>query len=317
MRTVFLGTPRAAVPSLRALSDSAHAPVAVVCQPDRPAGRGRRLTPPPVKEAALELGLPVLQPESVATKAFRAELAAFEPELLAVVAYGRILGPKLRAVAPRGAINLHFSLLPRWRGAAPVQRALLAGDQTTGVSLFRLVDELDAGPVYRTEALSVEPGEHAPALEARLAELGAGLFVDLLDRLEADGPEPEEQDESLVTLAPPLRREEGRLDPRRPAAELLRQVRALDPWPGARFELEAGPLAVLEASVFEGGAAGARPGTVIGTRGEGLLVACGGAEALLLERVKPAGRKAMSGASLVNGRVLAAGDRLPLPDGEG
>lgn len=317
MRTVFLGTPRAAVPALRALAESAHAPAAVVCQPDRRAGRGRRLSAAPVKEAALELGLPVLQPESVATKAFRAELASFEPELLAVVAYGRILGPKLRAVAPRGAINLHFSLLPRWRGAAPVQRALLAGDERTGVSLFRLVDELDAGPVFVEGAVDVEPGEHAPALERRLAELGAGLFVELLDRLEAgEAPEPREQDESGLTLAPPLRREEGRLDPRRAPDELLRRVRALDPWPGARFELESGPLAVLEASVEAQGADGAAPGTVLAVSGQALVVACGEGGALRLERVKPAGRQAMSGASLVNGRVLAVGDVLPVPAGE-
>lgn len=310
MKTVFLGTPRAAVPCLEALLASAHAPAAVVCQPDRPAGRGRRLSPPPVKEAAREAGLPVLQPEAVTTRAFREELAAFEPELLVVVAYGRILGPKLRGIAPRGALNVHFSLLPRWRGAAPVQRAILAGDPVTGVSLMELVDELDAGPVHLAESVEIGADEHAPALEARLAELGAGLLPPLLDRLEAEDLRPEPQDEEQVTLAPPLRREEGRLDPELRAEELHRQVRAYDPWPGARFALKGERLVVVEAMPVEPTETATACGEVLGLQGEGLVVACGEGTALRLDRVKPAGRGAMSGRSLLNGRRVGLGDRL-------
>ena len=315
MRTVFLGTPRAAVPSLSALAASAHAPAAVVCRPDRPSGRGLRSAAPPVKEAALELGLPVLQPESVAASAFRRALAAHEPEVLVVVAFGRILGPKLRSVAPRGALNVHFSLLPRWRGAAPVQRAMLAGDEATGVSLMQLVDELDAGPVYRQESLGIGPEERAPELEARLADLGSRLLVEVLDALAAGAIEAREQDPRLVTLAPPLRREEGALDLRRPAAELERRVRALDPWPGSRFELAGRGVQVLRARSREAAAGGSEPGRVLGAEGEGLLLACGEGTALLLELVKPEGRQAMSGRSLLNGRLVAVGDLVSIPEG--
>jgi methionyl-tRNA formyltransferase len=308
---VFFGTPRAAEPSLRALAASRHSPAAVVCQPDRPAGRGRRLSSPPVKEAALELGIPVLQPGSVKTRLFREEIAALDPGVLVVVAYGRLLGPKLRATAPEGAVNVHFSLLPRWRGAAPVQRALLAGDERTGVSLIRLVDELDAGPVLAREEVAIEPNERASQLEARLAVIGARLLVSVLDGLEAGRVTEEPQDERAVTLAPPLRREEGRLDPARPASELERRVRALDPWPGARLETGGPAIAVLEAEARAAGAGDRPPGTVLPARGEALPLACGEGSVLLLRRVKPAGRGAMSGSSLVQGRHLSVGQRLP------
>jgi methionyl-tRNA formyltransferase len=315
VRTVFLGTPRAAVPSLRALAGSRHEVAGVVCRPHRRAGRGRRLHAPPVKEAALELGLPVLQPEAVKTRAFREAIAALEPEALVVVAYGRILGPRLRAVARHGALNVHFSLLPRWRGAAPVQRAILAGDSRSGVSLMSLVDELDAGPVYRQEAVDIGEGEHAPALEARLAELGAGLLLQVLDEVEGGGAQASPQDERGVTLAPPLRKGEGLLDPRQPASVLLRSIRALDPWPGARLELGERRITVLEASVREGAGPEAVPGTFLEPEGEALPLCCGEGSELLLERVKPAGRQAMSGRSLVDGRVVGPGERVPAPAG--
>ena len=312
MRTVFLGTPRAAVPCLRALAASRHEVAAVVCQPDRRAGRGRRLQAPPVKEAALELGLPVLQPESVKTRAFREQLAAHEPDALVVVAYGRILGPKLRAVAPLGALNVHFSLLPRWRGAAPVQRAILAGDARSGVSLMSLVDELDAGPVYRRESVEIGASEHAPELEGRLAELGAGLLLEVLDELETGEAEAIEQDPALVTLAPPLAKGEGLLDPGEPAEALLRRVRALDSWPGAWLELGDRRITVLEAGARASLALDAQPGTFLEPEGETLPLRCGEGSDLVLERVKPAGRQAMSGRSLVNGRVVDPGERVPV-----
>ena len=283
-------------------------------QPDRPAHRGHRVAPPPVKEAALELGLPVLQPETTATAEFRDDVARLRPDAFAVVAYGRILGPKLLALAPRGAFNLHFSLLPRWRGAAPVQRALLAGDAVGGVSIIRIVAALDAGPVLARAASAIGAGETAPQLQARLAAEGAELLVRALDDVEAGRAVEEPQDEALVTLAPPLRRDEGRLDPRRPAAELERRVRALDPWPGARLLLPSGAVQVLAADAEADPATDCLPaGTLLPPRGESLPMRC--ADGLLvLHRVKPEGRAEMSARSLVNGRLAAPGDVALAPD---
>jgi methionyl-tRNA formyltransferase len=306
---VYFGTPRAAVPALRSLAASRHAVGAVVTQPDRPAGRGRRLEPPPVKVAAQELRLPVAQPESVGTPAFRTWLGEQRPDVLAVVAFGRIFGPKLLAVAPRGAVNLHFSLLPRWRGAAPVQRAILAGDERAGVTTMRLVRELDAGPVFLQAEVEVGAEEHAPALEARLAALGADLLVRTLDGLEASTLSARPQPAEGVTLAPPLERSEGRLDPQRPADELARRVRALDPWPGARLAVPGGEVAVLDAAVAPLPAE-APAGTVLAPRGGDLPVACGQGSVLLLRRVRPPGRGDMPGRSLVDGRFLRQGDVL-------
>lgn len=308
MRLVFFGTPRAAVPSLRELARSRHEIAAVVSQPDRPAHRGRRLTAPPVKDAAAELGLAVLQPESVRTAAFREAVAALRADAFAVVAYGHILGPKLLALAPRGAYNLHFSLLPRWRGAAPVQRAMLAGDRETGVSVIRLVQELDAGPVLLQQSAPVEDDDTAPALEARLAQAGAPLLVHALDLVASDRARPTPQDERRVTLAPPLQKGEGDLDASRDAAELERAVRALQPWPGTRLRAPRGSLAVLRARAA-GDEPDAAPGTVLGARGEALAIRCGRG-VLLVDEARPEGKAAMSGRSVLNGRLVAAGDRL-------
>ena len=301
-----MGTPRAAIPALLALASSRHELVAACCRPDRPAHRGHRLTAPPVTEAALELGLRVLQPETTKSEAFRDEVASLRPDAFAVVAYGHILGPKLLALAPKGAFNLHFSLLPRWRGAAPVQRALLAGDAVTGVSIIRIVAALDAGPVLARLPCDVLERERSPQLEGRLAEAGAPLLTMVLDDVEAGTAGEQEQDEALVTLAPPLRKEEGRLDPRRPAAELERRMRALDPWPGARLLLPRGAVGVVDAEALEEEHAAA-PGTILAPRGESLPMCCGEG-VLLIHRVKPEGKAEMSARSLVNGRLVGLGD---------
>jgi len=310
MRLAFFGTPLAAVPSLRALASSAHEVAVVVTQPDRSGKRGRALVPPPVKEAALELGLPLLQPESLRAAA-REELAGFRPEIHVVVAYGNLLGPKLLAVAPRGAVNLHFSLLPRWRGAAPVQRSILAGDETTGISVIRLVQALDAGPVLLRDPVELRAGETATELEARLADIGASRLVEVLDLIQQGGAVEEPQDEALVTLAPPLRKEESALDPRRSALELERAVRALVPWPGARFELEGRSLQVEEARALDE-RTDLPPGSLMPARDAALPMACGEGVLLLL-RCKPEGRASMSGRSLVDGRWARPGQRLVMP----
>lgn len=313
MRAVFFGTPRAAVPALEALLVSPHSVAAVVTRPDRAGRRGRALEPPPVKLVAVGAGLPVWQPASPGARSFREQVAEVDPEVLVVVAYGRLLGPKLLAVAPRGAVNVHFSLLPRWRGAAPVQRAILAGDERTGVTTMSLVPELDAGPVYLREEVRIGEDEHAGALEGRLARLGADLLVRTLDGLAAGELRPEPQDDAQATLAPPLEKEEGWLDPGLSAGELVRRVRAFDPWPGTRLVFPGGPVAVLSARAerLEGDAA---PGTVLPPRGSDLPVACGDGSLLVLERVKPAGKREMPARSLVDGRVVSVGERATPPE---
>ena len=304
-----MGTPEAAVPSLRALAGSRHEILAVVCQPDRPAGRGGGVSAPPVKTAALDLACPVLQPETIKTVAFRDEIDALAPDVLVVVAYGRILGPRLLALAPHGAVNVHFSLLPRWRGASPVQRAILAGDEITGVSIIRLVEELDAGPVLARADVVIEPGEHAPSLEARLALVGARLLLETLDALEAGTAVGAEQDPAGVTLAPPLDKDEGWLDPRESALTLERRVRAFDPWPGARLRFAKGVVSVVDAVAIDDSPQVATPGTVLAPAGDDLPLACTPG-VLMIRRVKPEGRGAMTGRSLVNGRFVSPGEAV-------
>jgi methionyl-tRNA formyltransferase len=267
------------------------------------------MSPSRVKSAALDLGCPILQPETLKTAAFRDDIEELAPDAFVVVAYGRILGPRLLALAPHGAINVHFSLLPRWRGASPVQRAILAGDEITGVSIIRLVADLDAGPVLARAEVSIEPGEHAPSLESRLAVVGASLLLETLDALETGRAVETPQDPAGVALAPPLDKDEGWLDPRESAITLERRVRAFDPWPGARLRFERGVVSVVDAVAVDDGACDAAPGVVLSPRGDGLPIAC--AEGLLLLRtVKPEGRGAMTGRSLVNGRFVAPGDAV-------
>lgn len=306
-----MGTPQAAVPSLQAIAASRHVVVGVACQPDRPGSRGRHVVAPAVKQAALGLGCRILQPESVKTTAFRSDVAELEPDILVVVAYGRLLGPKLLALPRHGAVNLHFSLLPRWRGAAPVQRAILAGDAVSGVSIIRLVDEMDAGPVLASQELALEPGEHSPSLEERMAAMGATLLVATLDAIEAGLAVASPQDASAVTLAAPLHKNEGWLDAREDALALARRVCAFDPWPGARLLLARGSVSVLDAIALDEAPA-AEPGTILAPRGEDVPMACGRG-VLLLRRVKPEGRAAMTARSLVNGRFVLVGERALLP----
>ena len=233
-RTAFLGTPAAAVPALRALA-SVTPVAAVFCNPDRPQGRGRHLEPPPVKRAALELGLPVHQPERWKDPATREEWEGLGIELAVVVAYGHILPRWMLDGCRLGVWNLHFSLLPRWRGAAPVNQAILAGDAQTGVSLMRLTPGLDEGPVLARSSRPISLQDSAESLLPALAGDAAGLLLARLPALESGGAVPEPQDPALATLAPKLTKDMARLDPQRPAAELHRQVRALQPWPGAEL----------------------------------------------------------------------------------
>jgi len=306
MRVVFFGTPAFAVPSLEALIRHGHQVAAVVTQPDRPHGRSRStLVPPPVKTTALHYGLRVLQPERPIGDSFTASLREAGAELGVVVAYGHILRPELLAIPARGMINIHASLLPRWRGAAPVQAAILGGDPMTGVSVMQMEAGLDSGPVFLKQETPIGATETAGQLTTRLAALGAEALVDALDRIEQHGLVATPQDESRAAFAPKVSRETARVDWSRDALELSRHVRAFEPWPGAWTTTRGPELKLFSATATEGeGAAG----TVLRTD-HALLVACGRG-ALAIEEVQPAGKRRLAAADWLHGRPLAVGDRL-------
>ncbi|HEX5385567.1 MAG TPA: methionyl-tRNA formyltransferase [Gemmatimonadales bacterium] len=307
MRVVFFGTPAFAVPSLRALLRNSVDVAAAVTQPDRPRGRSRStLAPPPVKLAALGAGVPVLQPERPVGDLFAANLRHLRPDLGVVVAYGHILRPEILSIPSYGMINVHASLLPRWRGAAPIPAAILAGDSETGVSIMRMEAGLDSGPVLLRAATPIAPDETAGDLADRLAALGATALADVASHL-ARGARVDAapQDERLATFAPKVGREDARLEFAAGANAAARRIRAFDPVPGAWALLNEAPVK------FFGGRAAAgqgEPGTVLGV-GPALLIACGG-DALEVHEVQPAGRARMSVEAWVRGRGIAAGDRF-------
>ena len=297
LRIVFAGTPAAAVPSLRALAATSHEVVAAVTREDAPLGRKRVLTPTPVAVAAEELGIPVLKADRIGPLAARLE--ALRPDLGVVVAYGGLIREPLLSAPRLGWINLHFSLLPRWRGAAPVQRALIAGDRETGAAVFQLVPELDAGPVFGTITRPIGRNETAGHLLEVLAESGAALLTDVVDALDAGTATATEQ-VGEVTLAPKLELADGRLDWARPAAELDARIRGTTPEPGA-FALLPGDerLKVLDAAIAHDDAA--LPPGEFDLRGGRLLVGTG-TEPLHLVTVHPAGKRAMPAADWWRGR---------------
>ena len=302
LAVIFAGTPDFALPSLDAIAASRHRLLAVCTQPDRPRGRGRRATPGPVKERALELGLPVMQPETLRDASARDAFAALAPDAMVVVAYGLLL-PRTILDAPRlGCFNVHASLLPRWRGAAPVARAILAGDATTGVSIMRMEAGLDTGPVMLRKEVAVGARETAGELEARLATLGATAIVEALDRLAVGEVAFEPQDDSRATVAPKLAKSDARLDWREQAATLERRVRALNPWPVAESTLDGAQLRIHEAAAVTA-AGGAMPGTILRASAEGIVVMTGAA-ALALKRVQLPGRRVVTAAELANARPL-------------
>lgn len=306
MRIIFAGTPEFAVPSLRLLLTSQHDVCAVYTQPDRPAGRGRKLQPSSVKVLAVSAGIPVLQPDSLKSAADLEQLQAFKPDLLVVVAYGMILPQAVLDVPKYGCINVHGSLLPRWRGAAPIQRALMAGDETTGVTIMRIIHKLDAGDMLHKEYYPIGAQETSEDLYAKLAELGAVGLGKVLVQLEGGALCAEKQNEDLVTYAEKLTKAEAMLDWRLPATQLARTVRGLNPWPVAQTLFEDKVLRIWQAEAMTTQAT-AVPGTVISTdktmdvvSGDGLL--------RLLEVQLPGGKRlpiqAFLSAHSVNGVLL-------------
>lgn len=303
LAVAFAGTSGFAVPALAAIAASRHRIAVVYTQPDRPAGRGRRLAASPVKELALSLGLALEQPETLRTPDAAARLAGHAADVMVVAAYGLLLPPAILAVPRLGCINIHGSLLPRWRGAAPVARAIEAGDAATGVCIMRMEAGLDTGPVMRREQTAIGPDETAGELEARLAALGASQAVAALDALAQGRAAFEPQDESLATYARKLSKSEARLDWREPAEVLARRVRAFHPWPVAEAMLDGEQLRVQEArAVAE--SAPAAPGTVLRAGAEGIVVAAG-VGALVLKRVQLPGRRVVAASELAGSRPLA------------
>jgi methionyl-tRNA formyltransferase len=301
MRVVFYGTPEFAVPTLDALVAAGHDVVLVVAQPDRPAGRGQKLTPPPVAARAAALGLPLAQPKALKSGPFPERVVALAPDVAVVVAYGRILPRRLLDAPRHGCVNVHASLLPRWRGAAPIQHAILAGDAVTGVCTQQMEEGLDVGPVYRRIEAPIAPRETTGTLHDRLSVLSARVAVETLAMLPA---EPVPQASEGVTYAAKIDKEHGRIDLSRSAAEIDRQIRAYTPWPGGFVPTPAGPLKVLEAEPVVGEGP---PGAVLSL--DPLVVATGEG-ALALARVQAPGRKPVSGRDYANGAHLAVGGPL-------
>ena len=307
MRVVFFGTPDFAVASLAALI-RAHEVVAVVTRPDRPKGRGQKVTASPIKATAEAHGTPVLQPVRLADPQWLDEVGALGADIAVVAAYGRLLPQVLLDVPRLGFINVHASLLPRWRGAAPIHRAVLAGDTVTGVTIMRVVLALDAGPMLASASTPIESAETSETLEKRLAVMGADLLIATLARMEA-GPIAEvAQDETQATYATKLERHESRIDWARPAVEIDRQIRGLQPWPLAAGLIGGRRVAFLRSTVMDAPTPGG-PGTVLDANAAGLVVACS-TGAVRITQVLPEGRRAMSAADFLNGVAVAPGTRI-------
>ena len=306
MRIVFFGTPEFAVASLRALLRERFTVAGVVTQPDKPHGRSRStLIAPPVKIAALEAGLPVLQPARPVGDLFLAALKRLDPDLGVVVAYGHILRREVLDTPARGMINVHASLLPRFRGAAPIQHAILAGDRETGISIMRMEEGLDSGPVLHRVSAPIAEDETGGSLTSRLAGLGAAALVEALSLLSAGSVKPQPQDESRVTFAPKVSRDTARLDWTRDAGLIERQIRAFDPAPGAWTALDGAPVKLFGAMLAVGSG---EPGTVLAASDR--LVVASGSGAVAVREVQPAGRNRLMVEEWVRGRGIAAGSRF-------
>jgi methionyl-tRNA formyltransferase len=305
MRVLFYGTPEFALPTLEALLEH-HQVVGVVTQPDKPAGRGRRLTPSPVKRRALAAGVPVLQPARLRDPEWPARLAELEPDVAVVAAFGQILPKAVLDVPKRGSINVHASLLPRYRGAAPIAWAIIRGESETGITTFRMDPGMDTGDMLLTEATAIGPEETAGELSVRLSKLGAKLLLETLARL--DSIRPTRQDHTAATLAPRLRKEDGWLRLGEPARDLANRVRGCNPWPGAVLSTPTGRLLIWRAAAVPHPASAA-PGTLV-VSGPGALCIATGQGLLLPVQVQPENRKVMGWEDFLRGSRLAAGARL-------
>jgi methionyl-tRNA formyltransferase len=309
MRIVFFGTPAFAVPTLATLLASPHRVVGVVTQPDKPRGRGQKITDGPVKALAVQHGLPVLQPERLTRDALAQEFAGLAPELGVVAAYGKILPEWLLQTPPFGMINVHASLLPKHRGAAPVHRAVINGDTETGVTIMRVVKALDAGPMMARVVRPIGGDESSDVVERDLAKLGADLLLRVVDDLAAGRALEIPQDDRAATYAPRLTKEEGLLDFAQPAAVIHNRIRGLRPWPTAYTFLRARRL-VIHQSRLSGVVSYEESGTCVAAAASGITVVCGDRHAIDILQVQPEGRRSMSAREYLAGHGVLSGQRF-------
>lgn len=313
LRVVFFGTPDFATPTLEALLASRHEVVGVVTQPDRPKGRGQRLAPPPVKQIAERAGLPVWQPTRLKDEAFHAALRALSPDLGVVAAYGRLIPDAVLAIPRLGVINVHASLLPAYRGASPIQTAIINGETETGVTIMRVVTALDAGGTFARVVRPIDPDERSDDVEAALARLGAHLLVEVVDELEAGRAVETPQDDAQASYAPRLTKADGALDWSQPAGVVHNRVRGLYPWPQATVWWGSSRIALLRTAVAPG-AVDAPPGTIVEALRDRLVVACGEHTSLRVLELQPEGRRAMRARDFLAGHPLEPGSGLsPAP----
>ena len=296
VRIVFMGSPEFALPTLKGLNEN-YELAGVVTQPDRPAGRGRVLTPPPVKTTAQAYGIPVIQPRRLKEPEAMEQLRQWNPDLIVVAAFGQILRPEALELPRYGCINVHASLLPRWRGAAPIQAAILHGDEQTGVTIMKMDPGMDTGPILSQRAIPISPDDTAGSLSPRLAQLGAELLLETLPVFLEGSLQPESQDDEQATYAPMLKKEDGKLDFTQPAAALARRVRAFNPWPGAFITWENNRLIIHKAHAVDAPSPG--PGERLAYKSYPAVGSCDGI--LVLDEVQPAGKRAMPGDVFLNG----------------
>jgi methionyl-tRNA formyltransferase len=312
LRIVYFGTPEFAVPGLRGLIASTHPVVAVVSQPDRPRGRGQKLQPTPTKLVAEAAGIPVLQPTRLKDDAFVEALRRFSPDLGVVAAYGRIIPDAVLAVPRHGLINIHASLLPRYRGAAPVHRAVIGGERETGVTIMRVVTELDAGPMFSLARRPIGPDETTPEVERALAELGAELAVDVVGRIAEGRSEEVPQNHADATYAPKIERHEGAIEWTLPAARIHNLVRGLQPWPLVSAMVDGGRALIHRTALTEE-SSGAAPGTITTASNGVLAVAAGDGRVLRILEIQPEGKRVMLVRDFLAGRRIVAGGAISTP----
>ncbi len=309
-RILFFGTPELAVPTLAALVEAGRSPIAVVTQPSRPVGRGLKVADPPVAAWARERGFEVIQPAKVRDPAFLAQAAELDPDVAVVVAFGQIFPAALLRLPKHGCVNLHASLLPRWRGAAPIQAAIAAGDPLTGVTTMLMEEGLDTGPMLLREETEIGAAETAGELSRRMADMGGRLVVRTLEAMERGEAVPQPQDNAHTTYAPRLTRESGRVDWTQTAREIADRLRAFTPWPGLSAELRGEPVKLVRVDVLHEPTEAA-PGTFLGLRDGRLAVACGpskGATVLGIRELQRPGRKPLRASDFANGERLRGGE---------
>ncbi len=308
LRIIFMGTPDFAEATLKALIDGPDEVVAVITQPDRAKGRGKKLTPPPTKVLAEAVGIPVLQPTKIKTEDFRNGLLSYQPDLIVVTAYGRILPKALLELAPMGCINVHGSLLPKYRGAAPIQWAVINGEKETGVTIIQMNAGMDTGDILLSAKIGIYPDETTGSLYDKLAVLGSATLLTAIQGLQEGTITPVPQDHSLATVAPMLKKDDGLIDWHKDAAEIEHLIRGLDPWPSAFCFLSGKRLRLFHPEIVHQDS-DQQPGTVLVADKRGIAIACG-RNTLLAKEIQPEGKKRMAVESFLCGHPLAAGTLL-------